>query len=324
MNNKIRFGIMSCASIVPRFVKGLDLCGLGEAAAIASRSLEIARKTAEELNIPRVYGSYGELLEDDTIEAVYIPLINSLHAQWAERSLLAGKHVIMEKPFVLHEEQAVRLAQLAEEKGLFITEAVKTPFLPVFADIRKLLGSKALGEIRFMHFRQSYTGGSYIAGWNTEKETGGGVLYANEAYFFHMTEFLAGRIISCTGSASCGPSVEDQCSLTAVTENNVLSSFFVSSKVLFQNGLTIYLDHGRIEVPDFWKASEAYVYEGDELKEHISYPCRYEFRYQLEHYCSLIRDGRTQSPVTPISNSGRYIGMCEELYGQWEKIVRES
>ncbi len=318
MNNKIRFGIMSCASIVPRFVKGLELCGMGEASAIASRSLEKARNTAEELNIPHVYGSYEELLEDSTIEAVYIPLINSLHAQWAERSLLAGKHVIMEKPFVLHEDQAVRLAKLAEEKGLFITEAVKTPFLPVYADIRKILDSGTLGDMRFMHFRQSYTGGSYIAGWNTEKEAGGGVLYGNEAYFFHMAEFLAGKIISCSGSASYGPSVEDQCSVSAVTENNVLASLFVSSKVLFRNGLTIYLDHGRIEVPDYWKATEAYVYEDDVLKETISHPCRYEFMYELEHYCSLIREGRLQSPVTPVSNSGRYIGFCEGLYRQWE------
>ncbi|MBQ6490080.1 MAG: Gfo/Idh/MocA family oxidoreductase [Solobacterium sp.] len=318
MNNKIRFGIMSCASIVPRFVRGLELCGLGEAAAIASRSLEKAQKTALELNIPQVYGSYEELLEDSTVEAVYIPLINSLHFQWAERSLLAGKHVIMEKPFVLHEEQAVRLAQLAEEKGLFITEAVKTPFLPVFADIKKIIDRKTLGEIRFMHLRQSYTGGSYIAGWNTEKEAGGGVLYGNEAYFFHMTEFLAGKIASCSGSATYGPSVEDQCSLSAVTESNILASLFVSSRVLFSNGLTIYLDHGRIEVPDYWKASEAYVYEGDVLKETISYPCRYEFRYELEHYCSLIREGRLQSPVTPVSSSGRYIGICEGLYRQWE------
>ncbi len=323
MNDQIRFGIMSCASIVPRFVRGLEECGLGTAAAIASRSGEKAQKTAEELNIPRAYGSYEALLEDKDIEAVYIPLINSLHALWAEKALLAGKHVIMEKPFVLHEAEAIRLAQLAEEKRLFITEAVKTPFLPVYSRIKEILNEHALGEIRFMHFRQSYTGGSYITGWNTEKESGGGVLIANEAYFFHMTEFLAGRIISCAGSASFGPSVEDQCSISAMTENNVLASLFVSSKVLFQNSLTIWLDHGRIEIPDYWKASEAFVYEADELKERISCPCRYEFRYELEHYCRLIREGCLQSPVTPVANSGRYIGMCEQLYRQWEDGTRK-
>lgn len=319
MNEKIRFGILSAASIVPRFVRGLEQSGAGTVTAIASRTVEKARQAAAELGIERFYGSYEDLLADSEIEAVYIPLINSLHFPYARKALLAGKHVVMEKPFVLHSEEAEELAVLAAGKNLFITEAVKTPFLPVYAELKRILDEKKYGNIQFMEFKQSYTSGPYVTGWNKKKETGGGVLYGNEAYFFHMAEFLAGKFVSVTGSATFGQEVEDQCSLCGVTENNVLATLAVSTKTLFRNGLVIYLDDARIEIPDYWKASEVSVYQGNELKEHLSFPCQYEFRYELAHYCQCIHEGKTGSPVTPVSNSARYIEWCEKLYRSWEK-----
>ncbi|MBQ9824786.1 MAG: Gfo/Idh/MocA family oxidoreductase [Solobacterium sp.] len=318
MGNIIRFGILSCASIVPRFVKGLELTETAEVTAIASRSFERARRTAAELAIGNFYAGYEELLADAEIDAVYIPLINSLHYPYAKKALEAGKHVIMEKPFVLHREEAEELAALAEKKNLFITEAVKTPFLPVYKEVKKILDEETYGKIQFMEFRQSYTSGPYISGWNKEKEAGGGVLYGNEAYFFHMAEFLAGRIVSCTGSATFGEEVEDQCVLSAVTENNVMATLFVSTQVLFNNGLIIHLDQGRIEIPDYWKASEAYIYQNNELKEHLSFPHQYELQYELTHYCKCILEGKTGSPVTPVENSARYIEWCEKLYRSWQ------
>lgn len=319
MKQTIRYGILSTASIVPRFVHGLNLTGTASVSAIASRSFEKARSMAQLLDIPGYYDDYEKILNHQEIDAIYIPLINSLHYPYARKALEAGKHVIMEKPFVLHERQALELAALAEEKHLFLTEAVKTPFLPVYEKVRKIIEDKTLGEIQFMDFRQSYTSGPYITGWNKDKASGGGVLYGNEAYFFHMAEFLGGKVLSVSGSASYGSGdVEDQCIVNARLENNILACLFVSTKVLFQNGLTIRLDHGRIEIPDYWKANTAYVYRDDQLIETIRCDYEYEFRYELAHYNECIENGLSFSPITPVSNSARYIAYCEELYRSFQ------
>ena len=319
MKQPILYGILSTASIVPRFVRGLNLTSSASVNAIASRSIEKARSMAQLLEIPEYYDDYEKVLNHPQIDAVYIPLINSLHYPYARKALEAGKHVIMEKPFVLHERQAHELASLAAEKHLFLTEAVKTPFLPVYAKVMKIIEDKTLGEIQFMDFRQSYTSGPYITGWNKDKASGGGVLYGNEAYFFHMAEFLGGKVLSVSGSASYGASnVEDQCIVNARLENDILASLFVSTKVLFKNGLNIYLDHGRIEIPDYWKANTAYVYRGDQLIETIRCDCEYEFQYELAHYNECIYSGLSFSPITPVSNSARYIAYCEELYRSFQ------
>ncbi len=145
---KVRYGILSAATIVPRFAKGMRLTSNGEVTAIAARSLSKAKETARELDIPNVYPDYASLLESDEVDAVYIPLVNSLHYEYAEKALKAGKHAIVEKPFVLHAADAEKLFETASEKGLFITEAIKTPHLPLYQKIKQIVDSEKYGRIR--------------------------------------------------------------------------------------------------------------------------------------------------------------------------------
>lgn len=318
-HNRVRYGILSTATIVPRFCRGMELTKNGMTAAIASRSLTKAQKYAVELSIPKATGDYHDILNDPEIDAVYIPLINSLHYPYAREALLAGKHVIVEKPFVLHAEEAEELFAIAAEKKLFLTEAVKTPHLPLYEKITKILEEGSLGKIRFMDFRQSYSSGPYVGGWNREKESGGGVLYGNEAYFFYMAEYLNGPIVSCHGNATFFEGgAESQCSLSARFANNSLAVLAVSNHVLFANGLTIYLDNGRIFIPDFWKADHAEIIRADGSSEQIDCPCPYELHYELEHYSRCILEGKLSSPVNTPEKTIRYIRFCEELQKSWQ------
>lgn len=316
---KVKYGIISTASIVPRFVRGMRLTSNGEVTAISSRTPEKAEKAGKDLNIPYVYDDYRKILEDPEIDAVYVPVINSLHYKYAKEALEAGKHAVVEKPFVLHAAEAGELFRLAEEKGLFITEAIKTPCLPLYPKIRDLISAGRYGNIRFMTFRQSYNSGPYIGGWNRQKAAGGGVLYGNEAYFFRMAEYFGGRILSCSGSASFPEGeAEDQCSISVLLENGALASLAVSSRILFDNGLTIYLDNAVIEIPDYWKASKAFI-RSESGEEEISSPsCDNELRYELEHYNDCILKGMCCSDINRPGMTIRYITLCEQLYDSFE------
>ncbi len=318
-NRKIHWGILSTATIVPRFLKAMECTEGGIVSAIASRDRKKAQAFAKEYDIEAAYDDYHAILADPSIDAVYIPLINSLHYPYAKEALLAGKHTIVEKPFVLHREEAEELKQIALEKHLFLSEAVKTPYLPVYKHVKKIIEEKTYGSICYMEFRQSYSGGPYLEGWNKQKKYGGGVLYGNEAYFFHMAEYLAGPVLSVSGSASSSHGdAEDQCSVTAVLENGVLAQLAVSTRVLFENGLKIWFDDAEIRVPDYWKASRAVVTKNGEIIQEFREECPFELQYELNHYHECIRNSLTFSPVTPVDNSIRYIGFCEQLYQSWD------
>lgn len=94
--DKIRYGIMSTAQIVPRFVAGLRESAQVEVRGIASRRLENAQKMAKELAIPVAYGSYEELCKDETIDIIYIPTYNQGHYSAAKLALSQGKPVLLE------------------------------------------------------------------------------------------------------------------------------------------------------------------------------------------------------------------------------------
>ncbi|GAB7218056.1 Gfo/Idh/MocA family protein [Dickeya oryzae] len=114
---KKNYGILSTASIVPRFVSAVRASGDGTVLAIASRSAEKARAKAGQLGIERAYGSYQALMDDKDVNIVYIATINSEHYTNCLMALEHGKHVICEKPFVLKKQEAEHLFRLATERG---------------------------------------------------------------------------------------------------------------------------------------------------------------------------------------------------------------
>ena len=88
----VRFGVLGAANIGRKVIPGMDASAICSVDAVASRDLGRAEAYADELSIPRAYGTYEELLADPEIDAVYIPLPNHLHAEWAIAAVRAGKH----------------------------------------------------------------------------------------------------------------------------------------------------------------------------------------------------------------------------------------
>src|SRR5687768_17168903 len=113
---KVRWGVLSTAKIGwEKVIPAMQAGKLSEIIAIASRIKEQAQSMAKRLNIPAAYGSYEELLNDPEVDAVYIPLPNHLHVEWAIKSLEAGKHVLCEKPIGLTSAEAKHLLEAAQQ-----------------------------------------------------------------------------------------------------------------------------------------------------------------------------------------------------------------
>jgi predicted dehydrogenase len=106
---KVKYGIVSTAQVVPRFIEGVRLTDNGEVAAISSRSLETAQAFATAYNIPKAYGSHAELYADSELDVIYIATYNKGHFPEAKQALLAGKNVLLEKPFTLTLAEAEEL-----------------------------------------------------------------------------------------------------------------------------------------------------------------------------------------------------------------------
>ena len=118
--------------------------------AIASRSLEKAEEFAGRWNIAKAYGSYEELVADDEINLVYIATPHSHHFQHAMLALEHGRNVLVEKAFTANAQEAEILIRTAHEKGLFITEAIWTRYMPLSHKVKEVMESGIIGEPRVL------------------------------------------------------------------------------------------------------------------------------------------------------------------------------
>ena len=116
--------------------------------AVYSRKEETGRAMAAEFGIPKVYTDLDEMLSDPAVDMVYVASPNSIHYSQAKAALLAGKHVICEKPFAPTVAEADELIALAKEKGLFLFEAITTAHHPHYSFIKENLSK--LGNLKFV------------------------------------------------------------------------------------------------------------------------------------------------------------------------------
>lgn len=116
--------------------------------AIASRSIEKAKEFAGRWNIPKAYGSYEDMVKDNDVDLVYIATPHSHHFPHAMLALNAGKPVLVEKAFTANAAEAEELIETARSKGLFITEAIWTRYMPLSHKIKEIMESGIIGKPR--------------------------------------------------------------------------------------------------------------------------------------------------------------------------------
>jgi len=152
----LRWGVLSTANIGRAAVSpAIRASSNGTLVAVASRDDARARAFAEEHGIPRHYGSYEALLEDTEIDAVYVPLPNSLHLEWTVKAAVAGKHVLCEKPLALDEAQCRAMEAAADEAGVRLMEAFMYRFHPRTRRVIDRIAAGDVGTVRMI--RSSFT-----------------------------------------------------------------------------------------------------------------------------------------------------------------------
>ena len=307
------YGILSTSSIAPRFIAAVRACGKGKIVAVSSRTLEKAREKAAEWDIAAAYGSHAELLQDKAVNIVYISNVNTGHYPWAREALLAGKHVICEKPCTTTQAQTKELYALAKRQGLFFMEAQKMLFLPAVLAARERL--EDLGQITMAELSHSFP--AAYNGWMFDKEAGGGPLLSSGIYAVQLISWLFGRITDIRGTASkLDNGVEWQYILTGQTETGVLFSAKNSTRAVLDNTCRIFGEKGFIEIPNYWKARKV-IFHVDGETQVLEYPCEHELIYEAEHIADCMEKGLPNSPVITEALSLEGIRAIEKVKEGW-------
>ncbi len=311
----INYGIVSTSSIAPRFIDAVRRQKAGNIVAVSSRSLEKAKEKANEWQIPKAYGNYLDLIDDSEVNVVYVSSVNSEHYAVSKAALLAGKHVVCEKPCTVSKEKTNELFDIAKEKGLFLIEAQKMLFLPVIDKVKNIIESGLLGEVTMVEMSHSFS--AAYNEWMYDKALGGGPLLSSGIYAFELILHLFGDIKRAEITKSSMPNgVEWQYIVTGETESGVLFAVKNSTKAVLDNTAHIFGTKGYLDIPSYWKARKAVVHLAGSDPEIIEFPSENEMVYEVLHIKDCLLKGLPTSPVVTRELTVKGISVIEGLSDQ--------
>ena len=205
----LRWGLLSTAPINRHLIPAIRAAGRAELLAVASRSQDTAAAYAAEWGIPRAHGSYEALLADPDVDAVYISVPHSLHAEWTVRAARAGKHVLCEKPLTLSIADCDRILLAVQEAGVVATEAVMYLYHPLMHQVRRLVSEGIVGEVKLVR-------GSFCFflsrpdSTRLQPELGGGALWDVGLYPVSFARWIMGEPEAVQGWQTLGASGVDE------------------------------------------------------------------------------------------------------------------
>lgn len=188
----LHLGILGCANIAKQFARDVGDSTLVRLQAVASRELVKSQAFAQSYRIPHAHGSYDALLADETVDAIYLPLPNSMHAEWAIRAMQAGKHVLCEKPLALNLSEVTRMFDVARQHGVMLLESYPYWFQPQTRDLLACMSADNIGAIRSVQASFGFTVGNVETNIRMKPDLGGGALLDAGSYPLSLIRLVMG------------------------------------------------------------------------------------------------------------------------------------
>ncbi len=248
----VKWGIISTARINRHFLTGARQSSDVEILAVASRGQTSADEFARAEGIPRAYGGYDALLADPEVEAVYIPLPNSLHVEWSIRALEAGKHVLCEKPLSRHPAEIKRAFDVAAANDRFLMEAFMYRHNPQTHRVKELVKTGAIGRLRMIRASFSFP---LTHDGDVRMETGldGGGLMDVGCYCVSGTRWLAGEPERVGAEQTLGgDGVDVTLAGTMRFADDVIGHFDCGFALAPRHELEVTGDEGSLVIADPW------------------------------------------------------------------------
>ncbi|HEY1593583.1 MAG TPA: Gfo/Idh/MocA family oxidoreductase [Solirubrobacteraceae bacterium] len=286
----VRWGILSTARINGLFLDGAAPLGDVEVIAVGSRDRERGAAFADEYGIERVHDTYDALLADRDIEAVYIPLPNSLHVEWTLRALEQGKHVLCEKPLSRHLEQVERAFDAADRAGLLLMEAFMYRHNPQTRKLQELVADGAIGNLRVIRAAFSFNARD-PANIRLSRALDGGALMDVGCYCISGTRLLAGepeRVYA--EQALGGDGVDVVIAATLRFAGDVIGHFDAGLALTARDELEVVGEDGSLFLDDPWHARTPVIeLRGEDGVQRIELPPANSYGLEAENFSRAVR-----------------------------------
>lgn len=249
--NIVRWGVLGCSGIgKSRTIPGMLASPNAELYALAGRNEEKLKAYAVPFAPKKLYTDYQAVLDDENVDAVYIPLPNGIHLEWVLKAAAAGKHILCEKPLALNEAQVKEMFAAAKRHGVLLEEAYAYRHAQLVQKVKEIIDSGAIGAIRYLESKHS-TFDSNRQGIRYQKGMGGGAVYDVTCYNVSLASYLLGTDptqmqVYCGFDAETGVDTSD--SVLLRYGDNASAMLYAGLDAYPRGSFSVLGETGRIEV----------------------------------------------------------------------------
>lgn len=300
----IRWGIIGAGRIAHRFVAALQNEQNSQLYAISCRTQDKADAFAHQYGNVKAYAGFDHIVNDPDVDAVYISVPHAYHKEWIIRCLKAGKPVLCEKPLCLSEEETDEVIAVSRQTGVLCMEALKTRFVPLYDEIHKTIQNGTIGTITGIETSLCSLADLSRTDLYYLNPIGGGALLDEGIYNAGWIEDYAPhdlKLISLRAVKKDGVDLYTDAVLEADGCQVKLECAFDRKK---EKKAVIHGSKGIITVYDLHRPVKAEVTAHNEHRYVMEKPYVVDDFYgQIHHFVQLIRQGKTESDVVPLSVS---------------------
>lgn len=313
-----QWGIIGLGDIATSFAENFQQEN-SNLAAVASRSLEKAEVFAQKYQIPKAYGSFDALLDDQEIDIIYIAVPNRQHIQHILKALEAGKHVLCEKAITMNSKELEEAIKLAEEKGLILAEAMTIFNMPLYHELRSQIDTGRFGKLKmiqapFGSYKEPDPQNRFF-----NPELAGGALLDIGTYAVSFARwFLSSQpkvLASVMQPFSTG--VDEQSATILQNEANELATVSLSFQAKMPKQGIVAFENAYIVINEYPRADEAKIYFNDGATETIvSGDSQQALNYEISNMVKTI-DGTL--PNRSLFFTKDVIDILDQMQQSWDK-----
>jgi predicted dehydrogenase len=302
---KVRWAILGAGQIANQFASDIKSVENADLVAVASRDPERAKVFANRYGIPYAF-TYDELYRSNLVDAVYVATTHNFHYEQSLACMQHGKAVLCEKPITINDTEFKKLAVFANEKQVFLMEAIWTYFLPALKKAKEWIAEGRIGSINIIQ-----ADFSFLAEYNPLSRlfnpmmAGGALLDVGIYPIAFSLYFMNRKPDNMKVSAIFGDTKVDEFIGMIFNYGDVSALLFSSLRFNSLNKGIITGDKGSIEIPDFYKAVSAQLYDADHqlVDSYTDHRTTLGYNYEIQEVTDCILNGSRESKIVTHTRS---------------------
>ena len=306
----IRFAVIGAGNVARRFCESLSHHPEACLYAIYGRNIQKLEVFRKMFPCEKVYTDLDEVLSDENVDAVYVSLPNSLHRNASLKAMKKGIPVLCEKPAVLSSEDMKEIMDLSKEKDVLFMEALKTRFSPLYRKVRKMVKKGVIGEVKSVDTELFFAGNRETMIIDAKE---GGILPGCGVYGMSVMIDLLEGVRPAVVFLDNDPCLETSARVFFLNDKEYPSILATGIREARSSEAVIKGEKGSIRIPDFHRAQKACLITEDEETE-ISVPFEVDDFYdEIDHFVTLVKEGKRESYIVPLSDSMKLVRLVEEI-----------